>query len=299
MAKQGWHSVSRLNRCHVCDGCDNCTVSEDGRAAWCGRVEKGSIRQNAGGQWLHILKDRGPAKPYEHPSHRRARQLNKQRPARPDVNWPQLMEFCTNRDDIAEKRGILAQQLGVSVSSLGRIGVGWSDRHSAWLIPERDGTGRIIGVVRRYPNGNKRQMSGGKRGLTFDPDWQSAPGPVLLTEGASDVAAILSAGACAVGRPSNSGGVNHLCELLCRLPLDREVICLGENDRKPHDSLKPAVRARHSLKCEGCLTCWPGHAAFNVAEQLAESLQRPVSVAFPPDDVKDVRELLLTLEGAS
>jgi hypothetical protein len=297
----GWNRVSRREPCPVCGQADNCTIREDGSMVYCGRVESGSTKQNAGGQFLHVLQSSKPSQDYEHPSHRREPEWqSKSNPkSRPNTDWPGLMAFAVDRPDIGNKRETLARKLGVSESALARLGVGWSGKHNCWLIPERDSSGNIVGIVRRYEDGSKRQMAGGRRGLTFAPDWQSDSGPILLTEGASDVAALLTIGVCAIGRPSNSGGVSHLCELLCRLPIDREVICLGENDRKSHGDLKPSVQARHSPDCEGCLTCWPGSAAFSVAEQLAEALLRPVVVAFPPHDAKDVRDMLTQTEGVS
>lgn len=309
MSHDNWERVSRKNSCPICGGPDNCSISTDGGAAWCGRIDAGSIRQNAGGQWLHILKDGNRTHAYEHPSHRRGRDwsLKSNPQPKPMVNWSGLMQFCVDRPDISEKREILARQLGVSVAALDRLHVGWSGKENAWMIPERDPSGRIIGVVRRFRvprllNGkltNKQQMRYASRGLTYATDWLDDSGPILLVEGASDVAALLTAGISTVGRPSNSGGVDLLCEMLHRLPFDREVIVVGENDRKPHHDLNPSIQARHKPDCQGCLKCWPGYAAFNVAKQLAQALQRPVGVAFPPDDAKDVRDLLRKLEGVS
>ena len=298
MTHAGWKRVSKTSPCPICAGVDNCNVSDDGNAIWCGRVSDGSEKQNAGGQWLHRFGKSDPSLNCEHRSHRREPDWSEKCKPDPQLqrDWQKLMRFSNDRPDIAAKRSMLAEQLGVSVTSLDRLQVGWCEKHSAWLFAERNGDGRIVGVTRRYLHGNKRLIAGGSRGLTFATDWQADEGPVLLVEGASDVAALLSLGICAVGRPSNSGGVPQMCELLRRLPMDREVIVLGENDRKHHDSLKPSIQARHSPNCEGCLTCWPGYAAFRVADQLAQALLRPIAVAFPPDDAKDVRDLLRKLE---
>ncbi|NQV24929.1 MAG: hypothetical protein HQ518_11230 [Rhodopirellula sp.] len=300
MASNNWSRVSRTNPCPICDGPDNCTVSTDGCAVWCGRVPEGSLKQNGGGQWLHVRTDGYRTHDYEHPSHQKRRKPARQaRKSAHKTDWQWLIEHGNSLPEIRDRRSELAQQLGVSVKPLARLQVGWSPRKQCWLFPERDGCGNIIGISKRFRNGRKRQVTGGNRGLCYAPDWEADSGPVLLVEGATDTAALLSIGLCAIGRPSNSGGVALLCELLCRLPFDREVIVVGENDRKPHHDLNPSIQSRHSPECEGCLKCWPGYAAFSVAKKLAEALLRPVGVAFPPDDAKDVRDLLHTLEGVS
>src|SRR5262245_53494927 len=52
-----WSRVSRQHPCPICGKPDNCEVSADGRVVWCGRIPEGSLRQNAGGQFLHRLND--------------------------------------------------------------------------------------------------------------------------------------------------------------------------------------------------------------------------------------------------
>lgn len=302
--KSGWNRVSRRNPCPVCDGPDNCTVSDDGCVVWCGRISHGSVGQNNGGQFLHRLRDshrQEPAAHYEHPPHRRKRESSQHEIERSGTvaDWQHQTDLTLLHPRLDDKRRELADKLGVSVAALERLTVGWSDRYDCWTIPERDATGQIVGLSRRYPSGRKTQWPGGQRGLTCAPDWIDDPGPVYLVEGGSDTAALLSVGLCAIGRPSNSGGVDLLIGLLSDLPDDRDVFVIGENDQKPHESLKPSVRARHKSECEGCSNCWPGQfGAMSTARQLADALQRPVEVIFPPDGSKDVRDLIHQMNGA-
>src|SRR5262249_22506958 len=114
----------------------------------------------------------------------------------------------------------LARMLYVSARALQQLGVGFEPETSErdpehWLLPERNGDGTIIGLTRRYATGRKMQYPGTRRGLTFDPkqDFTKAD-VVLVPEGASDVAAALTMGLCAVGRPNNLGGVELLGALL-------------------------------------------------------------------------------------
>jgi AAA domain len=141
----------------------------------------------------------------------------------------------------------------------------------ACTFPECDGAGRIIGLNRRYGDGRKQCVVGSHRGLTIPNGWRDRDGPLLLPEGASDVFALTALGLAAVGRPSNTGGVEHLIELLRDVPPERSIVVIGEYDTKPDGK-------------------WPGRdGAVKVAAQLHERLNRPVQWVLPPAGAKDVR----------
>ncbi|MEJ7639707.1 MAG: hypothetical protein WKF75_17475 [Singulisphaera sp.] len=134
---------------------------------------------------------------------------------------------------------LLAEQLGVPAGALARFHVGWRcpDHRKVgeglvvgrcWTIPERDGRGRITAINRRYEDGDKRVMYGGRRGLYVADGWRDMPGPVYCPEGFSDAAALVAVGTCAVGRPNVGAGVDVLAELL--RDDARPVVVLGEND---------------------------------------------------------------------
>ncbi len=164
----------------------------------------------------------------------------------------------------------LASDLGVRTDSLRSIGVGWNRSHDRWTFPESSGDRRIVGIGTRFRNGTKRTMAGSKRGLTVPSDFSSREGVILVVEGPSDVAACLTLGLTAVGRPSNRGGVKHLAKLLD----GHEVLIVGENDVKDNGD-------------------WPGKkGAESVARQLATIWERPVSWTLPPEGTKDVRQWL-------
>ncbi len=61
----------------------------------------------------------------------------------------------------------LAEQLGVSTTSLDYIGVGYEFDGPSWVFPERNADSKIIGLVRRFDGGKKYVVPGSKRGLTF------------------------------------------------------------------------------------------------------------------------------------
>ncbi len=187
-----------------------------------------------------------------------------------------LAEQCaavTSDHDLA----LLANQLGVSLASLRCLQVGWSPQHRAWTIPERRPDGWIIGVQLRSPEGQKWMVSGSHRGLILPWGWPQFSGRVYLPEGASDVAACLSHGLQAIGRPSAHGAYGLLSQLLATTPLTPVVV--GENDLKPDGR-------------------WPGReGAERCASQLAAVLQRPVELVFPPPESKDIRSLTIAQGG--
>lgn len=176
----------------------------------------------------------------------------------------------------------LAATLALPVEACRRLSVGWADgaalkglnpgkpgpRTGAWAIPEVDGGGGVVGLSLRSKRGSKWAATGGKRGLTLAEDPPEAAGPVLLVEGQSDTAAAAALGLRAIGRPSCTGGVDALAELLAA---ETGVLVLGERDEKPNGA-------------------WPGRdGARATAEKLAAAWGRPVRWSLVPEGSKDLR----------
>jgi P4 family phage/plasmid primase-like protien len=88
-----------------------------------------------------------------------------------------------------------------------------------------------------------------------------SPHPILIVEGASDVAAAFDLGFTAVGRPSAEGGKKYLAELVTT----RRVVIVGENDS-----------GAGKLGME---------SAFAVLREICES----VTKILPPTGIKDLR----------
>ncbi len=182
----------------------------------------------------------------------------------------------------------LAADLGVTVAALSALSVGWASADElrgmkaggagwsqsypdgAFTFSERDGNGRIAGLSLRSLDGCKGTPSGAKRGLIVPVTLKDRADPVLIVEGASDVAACETLHIAAVGRPSNATGA----ELLASMLEDREIIVMGENDQKSDGS-------------------WPGRTgAKAVASYIASAWGAVVKRALPPSGVKDVRAWL-------
>lgn len=302
MAESDFVAVSREHPCPICEKPDWCSVSPDGRVVCCGRVDQGSFRQNRDGRFLHFRWEREessarhrldywqkPSTPWPSPI--------KPEPKPPSKDWGRIAKAAFDDFAAESARKTLARKLGVSVESLCRLHVGWMPSQQCWTIPELDAAGDVIGINRRFDDGSKRRCAGSQTGLTFDPVGWLQSGiespSVLLVEGASDVAALLSLGLSVVGRPNNTGGVDLLAELLRSVPRDRVIVVLAEHDRKSHGSLSDKVREWNKLDCDGCSACWPGKfGAVTTAKKLAERLERRIAWAFPPENAKDVRAWL-------
>lgn len=240
-----------------------------------------SERQASDGNgWIHFSND-PHAPPVEH--------VKKPVPKLSPEECEKLAKDCYQSPDAASVRVGVAGSLGVSVSSLEALRVGsGSDyngvRWSSW--PCRDGQGRIVGLTRRYKDGGKKTFPGSRAGVFCARDWHKQKGPVLILEGGSDVAAALDAGLCAIGRPSNTGGVHYLLDALKTHASNRPVLVIGENDEKPE---KRGQLEFCRVDCSGCANCWPGKYG---AEAVADRLGIPGNVMMPPGGMKDFREMV-------
>lgn len=286
-----WCKVTKADPCPICRHPDWCTVSVDGEVALCGRIEQGSFQQALnGGGYLHRLVERKPPcdrgndlPPVKKPTVERHRATNwadvleglqgQLTPERlsalsaatgvPEAAWQALSPGWANADDLAKLRA---------------SGAGWkvNPPAGAWVFAERDGHGRVVGLSLRAEDGSKGFCFGGNRGLSIPAGLSDKPDPVLIVEGASDVAALTAIGLAAVGRPNNRGGGDALADLLD----GRSVLVVGENDQKDTGA-------------------WPGRdGAKTVAQQIAGRWVDPVSWCLPPHGVKDVRAWLNQKIGA-
>jgi len=258
--------VTPQRLCLICGKPTWCLVAEDGSAAICPRISEGSTRDLGEAGFLHLLGDWRSLPPVDwQPPVRKP-------PRKPYCDWGLLARtFAAN---IGTRREELAQKLGVSVESLERLGTGFNPRDLYWSFPERDGRGQVIGILRRLLDGTKRRMAGSQNGLCYPLDWDTGAGPVLLVEGPSDTAALLTMGLTVVGRPSNRGGADFLADLLAAIPPERSIIVIGERDEKTDGR-------------------WPGkEGAVGTAEKLVEKLDRPIGWSLPPDGAKDSRAWL-------
>src|SRR3990167_4983594 len=123
----------------------------------------------------------------------------------------------------------LAEQLGVSTSSLDAMGIGWSNAHRVYTFPVRDQQRRIVGIQTRDQRGKKRMVRGSAAGVFWPlPSQINADvtdrvrcavgafttNPVFITEGMSDTAAARTMGLNVAGRFNNVSGKEILAALM-------------------------------------------------------------------------------------
>ena len=177
--------------------------------------------------------------------------------------WPGPRN-CRNRD------GKGFRQVGRQVPNFGSFAPGVTGK-STPTVRSRSRSVRLTAAPLAYPSGARMDTKGrpknAKRGLIIPSNLHDLPDPVLIVEGASDVAACAAVGLAAVGRPSNRS-VEGLSELL----KGREALVVGERDGKPDGN-------------------WPGRDGAQAAAQiLAGDFKKPVAWTLPPHPFKDIRE---------
>jgi DNA primase len=125
-----------------------------------------------------------------------------------------------------------------------------------------DAAGNVIGIRRRFPNGSKVSIKGGKTGL-FAPAGLDGSSPLLVCEGPTDTAAALDLGFDAIGRPN----CNSRIEMTAALARSRAIAIVSDND---------GVGRAGSKRLAGIL-----------------SLVCPsVRIIHPPEGIKDLRQWL-------
>jgi hypothetical protein len=258
--------ATKTNPCPVCNRDHKCSIGDD-RSIFCGRTFTDSpgfkfMGKTACETWGMFRAADDPALGRRDEPRGPAADLS----ALDAKPWTSI--FAQQEAAMtATLRGKLAAALKLPAWAV--CGAGWIAGESCWTFPERDAGGRIIGINRRYRDGSKMVIGGGNRGLTILNGWDRA-GTIFLPEGASDTLTLAAMGLSALGRPSNTGGVKLLAELL-RGFHDRPVIVLGEHDAKPDGK-------------------WPGReGATSTAARLTAALGRPVAWALPANGSKDIR----------
>lgn len=208
--------VTKARRCPICDKPDWCGVAEDDSLAICMRVADGAVKQTRNGGWLHLLQDVS-----WRPVRRAVRtvRLDLMRPLRADLG-DMAAEYRTAVEPAS--LAALADELGLSVRSLQRLGIGWAGW--GWVFPMTDASGTVRGFRIRKRNGTKLALKGGREGLFIPSGLDGGDVPLLLCEGPTDTAALLDLGFDAIGRPSCTGGARLVIELIQRLETVEAVI---------------------------------------------------------------------------
>ena len=217
-----WQRVNRDHPCPICGHTRWCLYAgpdHQPTAVICPRTP--SDKECGGAGWLHRLSEGG------------------QRPQRSviriggslssnDVDYGGLASYF-RRTCNPNHLDRFAAKLGVTVNSLIRLSVGWSEGHDAWTFPMRNAAGKVVGIRLRRPDGRKLSVPGGHEGL-FVPTNQSPSDRLLVCEGPTDTAALLDLKFMAIGRPSCTGGVRHIVDLVRQLQAG-EVVVVADSDQ--------------------------------------------------------------------
>lgn len=115
-----------------------------------------------------------------------------------------------------------AQAMGLTSESLERLSIGWAgerfcgkcqQRRNAWAFPMTDAAGKVLGIRLRFVECNhKSAVAGGREGLFIPCGLEG--NRLSVSEGPTDTAAMLDLGFATIGRPSCTGGLLIVLELL-------------------------------------------------------------------------------------
>lgn len=262
MSEHVWQRVSKKHPCPICSRTDWCGFTAG--AVCCMRAESSRTLKNGG--WLHVLDATAACR---RPTLARAAST-RPKPTLDATSLHRTLLAATSAVQIAE----MAAGLGVSPDSLRRSGWAWYPEKDAWAIPMFSDDA-IVGLRLRAVTGEKWAVTGSRQGL-FVPDGQMPDLQTCLTlvEGPTDVAAMLTIGLHAVGRPSCAGG--H--DLVKPLAAGRDVVIIADRD-------EPKIRPDGSI-------WYPGAEG---AERLAAAIAgvcRSLKVIGPVLGAKDARAAL-------
>lgn len=215
MKQHKWVRVNKQFPCGACGKFDWCTYAPEVGLLCCMRLASSKPAKNGG--WLHSMGD-APRPPLP---------VRAARPV-PTINCGELLRSWTHSTGDLNMEDFAAS-LGVKVDALYQLNCCRSQSHSAWAFPMRDGRGAVTGIRLRYDNGDKRAVTGSRAGI-FIPDAIQAD-TVYVGEGPTDVAALLTMGLFAIGRPSCSGGVTFIQDYLKRNRVVRRVVIVADVDQ--------------------------------------------------------------------
>ncbi|MEO2017873.1 MAG: hypothetical protein ABGZ53_26270 [Fuerstiella sp.] len=207
-------------------------------------------------------------------------------PGRWDMRLRRAQSLIRRRSGIRE----LAEELGVSQQSILDLGAGSDEEDAAWIFPERDDAGQVIGLAQRlwFPHEaedgkliTKGFVRRGNRGLYYAEDLGNRDPPILVPEGFSDTAACLSMGFDTIGRPSATFGKVLLLFLLDERSLSvDDIVLVADRDFD--------VKAEANPGLDG---------ARRTAKYLAAYLRTTIRLVLPPDDHKDIRQWFNATSG--
>ena len=216
-SKTEWIRVSRTQPCAICKKQDWCTRASDNSVHCCMRVPS-PVELSNGGHLHSGTKTPDRLTPKE--SSKQSQRINA------IAVWTRWLTYHTKSSNILD----LSIELGVRPEALKRLNcVRANPRRSAFAFPMFNSYGEIVGLRLRHDDGNKTTVKGSKSGL-FLPAGIGKDKYLLIAEGESDTAALLSAGMDAIGRPSCLGLISMVKGYLNRLDVIPEIVICADDD---------------------------------------------------------------------
>ena len=225
-----WNKVTQSRKCPVCGRPDWCLISKDGSAVICPRIDTGATKYIDGSGYLHVIGEKTKAnysssRPAQLPSHNHVMK---------EIH--DGIKLSESSKQVIE----LADLLGVQTRSLVDLEIGWSESKNSYAFPMKRRGNQFLGIRFRSINGSKFSAKGSKQGLFIPASFSRKKG-IVVCEGPTDTAAMLSVGMNAVGLPSCSGGTRLAIELAAGIP----VVVIADNDepgRKSADRLVKGLK---------------------------------------------------------
>lgn len=236
-----WSRVNRQFKCPVCQHDHWCTYNDDVvLCMWIHSDRPVHLKSGETG-WLHPIGTKPQLRPNP-------------KPAPPSINARKIWSdwhSCGTGGVGCRRVSDLAELLGLSASSLMDLETAWSRDRRAWAWPMWDGFSNMVGIRLRSDSGKKWAVPGSHAGI-FIPVIKPQP-TILITEGPTDTAAALSLGYYAIGRPSCSGGSQHIANFARRTGARRMVI-VADSDGP---GVKGAEMIQQFLPCSSCVITLP------------------------------------------
>lgn len=232
--------VNRSNKCPICDHDTWCLVGKS--VVICMRVQSPKAKNFKGGEigWIHECGDT-PLKRLPSPPQKKVPVIDARKVL---ADWVRAYP----NDGLP----VLAKDLGVSQESLTLLECTKGPTNT-WGFPMKDGYGGYIGIRIRSESGAKWAVNGSQAGIFIPAPRLKVARRVFVVEGPTDCAAALTLGLYAVGRPSCSGGVQHIMAFVRKNQV-QEVVVVCDND-------DPGIRGgsdlQRMLPVSSCLMVLP------------------------------------------
>ena len=155
----------------------------------------------------------------------------------------------------------LGVALGVDTDCLWSIGCAWANRDwqldetkrhwssPCWAFPMRMPDGKVVGIRLRAKDGSgKWSVKGGHNALFIPGNYSFySTGEIYIVEGPTDLAAAMTIGLRAIGRPSCSAGDEMIVDYVQRNNIKRVVI-VSDNDQPDRNGIVAGLRGAEKLQ---------------------------------------------------